>query len=354
MNAPKPGNQPSVTAVIKFLKSAGFQHSRYTDAVSAPTGSGANVRAFGDGTVIVHWHEGDHDFFRRMTDVGAEHAADVPQHPQAEARAQEYADALAPRYTVKVSGTHVYVTARKELPARPAGVPTATTVRKALTAAGVASLTQANSRAFSVVDQPDHTRVAAFDAETLAAVRDALETEGWIFEESETSQHYTLKITGATADRPARLRKLRAERAATEAAPADQYAEQTKEQQQAAAEPAPAPASRPAVAEEQPTAAEPASEAQPPVYGPDGRAYRIGQRVTFRTSDGFLYTGPITGFGKEDGEGTTVTLNVDTRQVGPPSRVPKGMSARPGRARPVEPPQEWTRLLGKITPAKEQ
>jgi hypothetical protein len=236
--APRPGGEPSVTAVIKFLKSAGFQHSRYLEARSTPVPSGFYVRedkvVLGQKRVSVFYREGDADFFKRMNQGGYTDVTDVPADPKAEQRAREYADALSPRYAVELSGTHVYVTAREELPARPKGVPTAATVRAALKAAGVGR--RANfSDAYRVVDQPDHTRVAVMDDdEHLKPITDALTAEGWTFEQFETTQHFGIKITGSAPDRAARVRKLRAARAQAEQPPATPEPEGLTEQQQAA------------------------------------------------------------------------------------------------------------------------
>ncbi|MCX4799638.1 hypothetical protein OG497_37925 [Streptomyces sp. NBC_01242] len=317
------GNPPSVTAVIKFLKSAGFQHSYATESISEATGSGACVRAAGrhSGIVSVSWSEGDHDFVRRMSALGAVSASEVPEHPEARDHAREYAEALAPRYHVRVDGTHVYVSARPELPARPPTVPIATTVRKALAAAGVEEDSRRHGWLFRVVDQPDHTRVAVRSDETLAAVRSALEAEGWIFEQSETWQHYALKITGSTPDRPARLRALRAERAARPPAPA-------VEEPPAVEPPAPAPAPVEPVAAEE-------VQRTPRHYSRSGVAYAVGMRVTYRDRTGFWRHGEIIEISPApDGGERRVHFRVDAYQVAPARRAAKHMPNRPGKRCP--------------------
>jgi hypothetical protein len=395
----KPGGAPSVTAVIKFLKAAGFQHSRYTESRLQGRASGAVVvRANYTATerVLVHWNEGDTDFYTRMGGLGLTDVTKVPQHPDAERFAREYAEALAPRYAVRIhGGTEVYVTARETLPARPKGVPTAVTVRKALKAAEVTS--RETSWHVSVVDQPDHTRVAVKDSETLKVVREALTAEGWVFEESETIQHWALKITGSMPDRRQRLAKLRQQREAraTELAGRAAVAKvvegirQTKAAQEAASVPQEAEepegenaplgayvawAEGPEERTEhghvvglrqgealvmgldgglrQMPADIPEAEPEPaPVaYDGKGRPWRQGQRAEFKTRDGFLYSGKITGFGEEDGQPTAMVL-VDTRRAAPASRpMYKGDPNLPGKPRPVEPPQEWTQPLNKLTP----
>jgi hypothetical protein len=208
----RPGGVPSVTAVIKFLKAAGFQHSRYTEAVSAPTGFGAYVRQHGPGEVSVSHREGDRSFFERMNKLGVTDVTDVPDDPEGPTRAQEYADALAPRYTVRIVGTSVYVRVRPELPARPKGVPRAPEVRTALIDAGITT-SRGERDPFTVVDQPDHTRVAVGDEEAAEGIAKALRAQGWTFERFETIGHYGFTITGSTPDRRARLAELRHNRA---------------------------------------------------------------------------------------------------------------------------------------------
>lgn len=100
------------------------------------------------------------------------------------------------------------------------------------------------------------------------------------------------------------------------------------------------------------TAPEPPQEAGQAPHASDskGRRWEAGQRAVFRTRDGFLMTGEVTGFGEEDGQ-RTATVLVDTRQVAPAARAPKGITSRPGKPRPVEPPREWVQLLDELTPA---
>lgn len=186
----KPGTTPTQMTVLRLLKSAGFQVSRYVEAHSQAAPSGAKVAPAHKGAVSVHWNEGDGDFFDRMARLGITEVRDVPEHPKATEYAQAYAEALAPRYAVRVEGGRVYVSARDTLPARPKGVPRAARVRKALAEAKVPA-----ARLY-VVDQPDHTRVAVTDEDHMPAVREALAAQGWAFEESENWQHYVLKVTG--------------------------------------------------------------------------------------------------------------------------------------------------------------
>jgi len=89
---------------------------------------------------------------------------------------------------------------------------------------------------------------------------------------------------------------------------------------------------------ERPADTEPRPEG---AHGSDGRIWLAGERVTFKTNDGFLMTGTITGFGERAGQ-RTATVLVDTRRVAPASRPIKGIPNRPGKARPLTPPQEWT------------
>lgn len=353
----KAGGKPSVTAVIKFLKSAGFQHARYTESHSQPKPSGFSVRQHSGGEVSVHWQEGDDDFFKRMGTLGLTDVAQVPEHPNAERFATEYADALTPRYTVRAMGDTLYLTARETLPARPKGVPTAPTVRRALQAAEVTPY--ATSWHVTVVDQPDHTRVAVKDSETLKAVRDALTAEGWLFEEFETLQHWALKITGSMPDRRQRVAKLRQRREAraielagrAAVAKVEEGIRQAKAAQEA--EERPPTGQRlefvhlPAKAAAEIAAAEEA-EPTPHAYDSKGRRWQQDQRAEFKTVDGFLYAGVIVGFGEEGGE-KTATVLVDTRRIAPASRAMyKGDPRRPGKPRPVDPPEVRTFPLDKL------
>jgi hypothetical protein len=197
----RPGGQPSVTGVIAFLKAAGFRHSRSTEARSSTVGSGASVRPGSKGEVRVRWREGDHDFFTRMRDLGLSDVAEVPDHPEAALRAREYADALTPRYTTRVDGNSLILTRRAELPPRPPGTPRAATVRTALDKAGIRWRPGQYDR-FSVVNQPDHTRVTVFDDETVDRVTAVLRAQGWAYNHFETVEHYGIKVTGAEPARP--------------------------------------------------------------------------------------------------------------------------------------------------------
>jgi hypothetical protein len=343
----KPGGAPTVTAVIKFLSAAGFQHSRYGDNPDRIS-SGARAQSHRDGVVRVTWREGFEDFVRRMNALGVQEPKDVPEHPKKAGYLKEYAEALAPRYRVEVSHGAVYVHRREELPARPPKVPTAVTVRKALAAAGIRGKISAP---YSVVDQPDHTRVAVFDDTHLDAFRKALAAEGWTFTEGETWQHFAIKITGATPDQAARRRKLRQERASRAAVA--KVEKGIRREKAAAAQEAPAPAPAP-VATEEPATPTQEPEGQPVRIsrcGPDGRRWWQGQRVVFKTRDMFLYSGEIAEFGEQDGE-STATVLMDTRRAAPASRpMYKGDPNLPGKARPISPPEEWVLPLAKLKPA---
>ncbi|MFE0101140.1 hypothetical protein [Streptomyces sp. NPDC059009] len=83
---------------------------------------------------------------------------------------------------------------------------------------------------------------------------------------------------------------------------------------------------------------EPAPEEPAFVRGANGR-FEAGQRVTFRAVDGYLMSGEIASVDRAD---RTVTFLADTRQVAPASRPIKGMPNRPGPARAITPPEEWT------------
>lgn len=317
-------SKPSVTTVIGLLKNAGFQCSRYTDSMSQPASSGATVRESSD-KISVHWNEGDADFIERMNNGGHTDVRDVPKHPLAADYVREYAEILACRYNVATRGAYLTVTGRDELPARPKGLPYAAAVRRALREAGL------NSGTYSAVDLHSHIRVAVTDEDALPAVLTALEEQGWIIgEKGENWQHIYLKITGATADRPARLRTLRAARkaaqAAQEAAPAAQTEEST---QQARQEPQEAP--------EQPAPA-PAPAARPERhYSASGTSYRVGTRVTYRTPDGMWHHGAIDKIEPGEDGALQVHFTVDAYQVAPPRRRAKNSIHRPGKRRVIAP-----------------
>ncbi|MGW7100287.1 hypothetical protein [Streptomyces sp. NPDC054838] len=322
---PKPGGTPTVTAVIKFLKAAGFQHSRFTDARSKPTSSGFYVRESGrPGEVDVRWREGDHDYFQRMDALGLTDVADVPTSPHGEQIARQYAEALAPRYNVQVSGGSVYVTARAELPARPKGVPRATLVRKALEHAGITDY-----RAATVVDQPDHTRIAVADDIHLESVTDTLHAQGWIFEQSETHQHYALKITGSTPDRRARASKQRAQQT-RQAQP-----EPAREQPQA-------PATEPVQAPDSPQAVPAPPQPMARAHSRTGTPYTPGARVTYRTRDGFWRHGTVTELFNDPETGQPkLRFTEDAYQAAPARRTPQGMDNHPGKLRPAAGDKTW-------------
>ncbi|MEU5425221.1 hypothetical protein AB0H73_06385 [Streptomyces olivoreticuli] len=314
-----PGKAPTVVAVVRFLKAAGFQTSLSSESMSRGASTGAYVRRLDTDGVSVNWNEGDGHFFQRMAQLGVTSAADMPKDPQAAARAQDYAEALAPRYNVKVSDTWLFVRARKELPIRPPGIPKAMTVRKALVAAKVIR-NVGQSREVSVVDQPDHTRVAVADDVTLATVTAALDAEGWTFEQSETIEHFAIKITGSAPDRPARLRKLRASRTA---APTPATSEHPRE-----STPPPTTGETPDAPEEQPV---PSSTEEPPEF-------RRGDRVRSRRTDGGM--GTVTGRGFQDGH---IGVDIGGAQIFTPpaawelvERAPEEPEAAEAQAAPVQ------------------
>ncbi|MEU9405716.1 hypothetical protein AB0E08_08415 [Streptomyces sp. NPDC048281] len=363
----KPGGNPTANAVIRLLKDAGFQHARYTESLRQNRGFGFYVRAEKgmNARVRVRHQEGTAAFFERMDKLGATEVNAVPADPEEGARLQEYAEVLASRYTVdSYGGSSLYLSARETLPVRPKGVPTAAAVRKALQLSGAMDLPDKarHVRIASVVDQPDHTRVAVHEHTRLDAVRDALTAEGWTFEESENIGHWVLKITGSTPDRPARLRKLRADRAAAVKA------------QQAAQEAAPAAEQQAPPEGEQEEGAplgkgvgealvmgldgglrqmpadipEPEPEPVPYAYSSKGRRWQQGERAEFKTVDGFLYSGEIVGFGEQGGE-KTATVRVDTSRTSPMSRLMyKGQPNPPGRPQPMSPAKDWERPLDKL------
>ncbi|MGA5598326.1 hypothetical protein ACPCSE_29250 [Streptomyces cellulosae] len=330
----KPGTVPTQMTVLRLLKSAGFQVSRYTEARSQSVPTGAKVAPAHRGAVSVHWNEGDGNFFDRMTRLGVTDVRDVPEHPQAREYAQAYAEALAPRYAVQVEEDRVYVSARATLPPRPKGVPRAAQVRRAFAEA------QVPTASVYVIDQPDHTRVSVTDEARVPAVREALTAQGWTFEESENWQHVILKVTGSTPDRPALLRALRAQK--------------TEERPQQAAEEAPEPARQeaPAPAVEEPQRAEaPAPEAPPaPARYADGRRWEVGQRITWRSRDGFLFSGRVTGFDGTDAE-PRVKFEAETRQIAP-ARPVRGVPARPAKVTRLDPPKPLTVAIDRrVSPA---
>jgi hypothetical protein len=347
----KPGGNPTVVHVAAHLNRAGFKLARYTGRMGG-SGAGAKVSKAGIRNAIsVSWREDFDSVDRRLSRLGlsADDFGKLPAHPEEEQRIRDYAAALAPRYAVEVSqyrtvggwvSTSLYVSRREELPIRPKGLPGAAAVARAM---------REDPRvadAVDVVDQIDHVRVAVGDEDDIAPVREALAANGWTFEEPAPAvEHYLFHITGSAPDRPARLRKLRAERA-------------TKAQQ-AAEEAAQRPAvvdtdPQPTVVQWAPQEAEEAAVEEPPTpvpseYDSKGRRWRQGQRAEFKTVDGFLYAGEIVGFGEEGGE-KTATILADTRRGAPASRkLYKGDPNLPGKPRPLDPAEEWTRPLTKLS-----
>lgn len=67
---------------------------------------------------------------------------------------------------------------------------------------------------------------------------------------------------------------------------------------------------------------------------PMAGGYRVGERITYRTRDGFWEHGAIV-----DSDGESVTLLIDRKQVSPGPKI-QGMPNDPGPMRDVEPPQE--------------
>jgi hypothetical protein len=277
---------------------------------------------------------------------------------------------------------YVHVSRREELPTRPKGLPGAAAVARAM---------REDPRVrqeVDVVDQIDHVRVAVGNEDDIAPVREALTANGWTFEEPAPAvEHHLFHITGSAPDRPARLRKLRAQRLAREIDEAGNAAvakieagieqEKAAQAQRAAEEAAPVgsyvewaegPEERTEhghvvgkrdgealvmgldggfrqMPEDIP---EEVPEPVPYAYDSRGRRWQQGQRAEFKTTDLFLYAGEIVGFGEEDGE-KTATIRVDTTRAAPASRpMYKGDPNRPGKPRQVDPPEEWTRPLAKL------
>ncbi|THA72515.1 hypothetical protein E6R60_26665 [Streptomyces sp. A0642] len=98
-------------------------------------------------------------------------------------------------------------------------------------------------------------------------------------------------------------------------------------------------------AQEQPERPEPAPTPDGPqttAYSAQGAVYRIGQRVALRTTDGFLYSGPVREFTRDATGRTLLTFDADTRQIAPARRPPLGAIKRPFRRISVTPPEPWT------------
>ncbi|MFI1796613.1 hypothetical protein ACH427_04535 [Streptomyces sp. NPDC020379] len=324
---PRPGGQPTITAVIRCLKDAGFQHSRYTETHRARTRSGFYVRKFGrTGVTVVH-REGDADFFDRMHRGGYTDVTEVPDSPMKLVHVREYADVLASRYDVHVESGALYLSARSELPARPKGVPTAAQVRTALADAGITAPSGALPP-FTVLNQPDHVRVAVANEDVLDRAVEALASEGWVFEQSETSQHFAIKITGATPDRRERVRKLRAaraERAAHEDGPEEPVPAAE------APQPAAAASQEPVSAPEVPVAPPARPQLAPRHYSRSGVAYAVGMRVTYRDRSGLWRHGQITAIKPNVDGQQQVHIAVDAYQAAPPRRAQPLMSNKPGK-----------------------
>lgn len=82
-----------------------------------------------------------------------------------------------------------------------------------------------------------------------------------------------------------------------------------------------------------------------------GRVFTVGQRVTWRSVDGFLTTGEITGFGTFGTGKRSVEFNAETRQLAPPSRRTLGVDNSPGPARQISPPEPYRVALDSVKPA---
>ncbi|MFI0966971.1 hypothetical protein ACH4S8_37155 [Streptomyces sp. NPDC021080] len=359
MTEPTAGNRPSVTAVIAFLKATGFAHSRYRESMQSTVGGGFYVtKGYMRDSVMVTYREGDAAFDKRMADLGISKVTDMPEDPERAERIKEYAEALAPRYRVEIfGGTSLYLHARETLPARPKGVPTAVTVRKALLAAGVTQYKDGSAiiegvpgyvHIARVVDQPDHTRVTVSESAFLDRVRAALAAEGWTVEESENELHWILKITGSMPDRRERLRKLRQQREAREidragnAAVAKVEAGIARAKAEQAAEGILEASAGDVVRiladddtwvevpRHEPKEAAPA----PPAlvhYSRAGVAYRVGMRVTYRTRDGFWQHGKVVKIEPDEEGVQRVHFHQDAYQVAPQRRAPKYMNNTPGK-----------------------
>ncbi|QDN94937.1 hypothetical protein FNV58_00995 (plasmid) [Streptomyces sp. RLB1-9] len=350
----KPGGNPTVVHVAAHLNRAGFRLSRYTGRMGDNRGGAKVTRSprFDVPSVSVNWREDYDSADRRRAKLGLDDFAMLPVHPEEEQRIRDYAAALVPRYAVEVEQYRpggpwsLVVTRREELPVRPKGLPTASSV------AQVMRETTRESWGSDVVDQVDHIRIAIGDEDDVAPVREALTANGWTFEEPAPAiEHYLIHVTGSTPDRPARLRRLRAERAAREIELAGREAvakvEEGIGQEKASQEAASAPQEVEEDAQEAP-ASIPEPEPVPYAYDSKGRSWRQGQRAEFKTVDGFLYGGEIVGFGEEGGE-KTATIRVDTRRGAPASRrMYKGDPNLPGKPRPLDPAEEWTRPLVKL------
>jgi hypothetical protein len=344
MPEPTAGNPPTVTAVIQFLKACGFQHSRYTESMSSPTGFGFYVtqeRGRGQHRVRVTHREGSAGADARMRKLGLTDFAKLPKDPEREARLKEYAEALSPRYTVESFGGYtLYLTPRESLPVRPKGVPRADVVMKAFVAAGVVQFTDGrvgHEEVVSAANQPDHTRLAVFEEGSLDAVREALTAEGWIFEDGpENIGHWVIKITGSMPDRPARLRKLRQQREARAIEEAGNAAvakiEAGIEQEKAAQ--AAEEVERLEVQPDEVPRHEPQEPAPAPAaYSRAGVGYRVGMRVTYRDNSGFWRHGEVLKIEPDETGVRRVHFRQDAYQVAPQRRAPKYMANNPGKRR---------------------
>lgn len=102
---------PSVTSVIRVLKRAGFQHSRYVDSQTRYRPYGFRVRGVG-GEVLVTHEEGTGGFLERMAAGGYTDVGDVPRDPDEARMAKAYAGVLRGRYAVRMFESSVYCTAK--------------------------------------------------------------------------------------------------------------------------------------------------------------------------------------------------------------------------------------------------
>ncbi|WP_428957877.1 hypothetical protein [Streptomyces sp. cg35] len=376
--APAPGKAPTVVSVAKFLRTAGFQLSRYTGRMGDTPG-GAQVRdsntiGGNSGHVSVRWVESFTESNNRRLTLGLDSFNDLPENESAARRLQDYADALRPRYQVETSGRTLYLAARQDVAPSPNGVPTAAAVRRALDEAGI---NLSGKYRIAVVDQPDHTRIAVEAEADLDGVRQALQANGWAHQDqSPAVEHFVIHITGPAADRRERLAALKAQRAeqiaqqtqdevSAESA-AEETAERTQEQQAPAdlnegctcrpANPTVVdswyPSHRPSCGVwSKPEPQEPAGSPTAPQetvqrhYSRTGKAFRVGMRATYRDRSGLWEHGEIQSI-EPDADGVQrVTLLADAYQAAPRRRPDKHMPNKPGKRRNHTTPRPITVAL---------
>ncbi|MEV7675029.1 hypothetical protein [Streptomyces sp. NPDC088752] len=356
---PRPGAAPTVVHVAAHLNRAGFKLARYSERKDSMPGG---ARVTGDGnrreTVTVQWREDYHSAEKRLYDLGLTTFADLPAHPMEEQRVRDYAAALAPRYTVKVSEDSpgrwsLDLSARAELPARPKGLPSAAAVLRAL------KDSSGSDRGWNVsaVDQHDHIRIAINSDEGLTPAREVLTAHGWAFEEPAPAvEHYIIHVTGPAPDRAERVRALKASQAAqrpTAPAGAPETASAPQEHAQAAPAAQEPPADTCSVCGREECANEvcgtepvPLVELRPPVperhYSRNGTSFRVGMRVTYRDRTGFWNHGTVDRIERGDDGRMMVAFTVDATQVAPARRPARFMPNEPGKRRPKDKPEVWT------------